>query len=384
VRAALLGGIISDPSVSMARYARELALALSELDQSRWQFDLTRPDYEAWLTRLWRHPRAARIDSAVARYVRYAFSLRANAADLFHILDHGYGHLVRRLDPDRTVVTCHDLIPLLSADRRIPISVPPNVVRTVRFRIKQMARASRIIADSEATRASLLQYTNIPTTRIRVVPPGVGSVFRPAQPAEKNATRARLGVDRTAPLIMQVATRGRYKNTPALFRAFASLRQRVSPRVSLVRIGEPPYDDETELATQLRMSDALRYAGRVDDAELAEWYRAADVLAFPSFWEGFGWPPLEAMACGTPVVASNIPPIREVVVDAADLVDPNDDAALASALERVISDPTHAADLRARGLRRAKELTWEQCARRTLAVYDEVCAVGRSGTGKIE
>lgn len=372
MRAVLLGGIVGDGSVSMARYAREITAALSELKQTRWQFRLVQPSYGQWLSRVWNHPQTARIDNAVARYVLYPLSLSPNAANLFHVLDHGYGQLIGRLDPDRTVVTCHDLIPLLSADRQIPMTVPPGVVRTFRFRISQMAKASRIIADSEATRKSLLHYTEIPQSRITVIPPGVSRIFRAAGFGEIRATRKRLGIDCEAALILQVASRGRYKNTPGVLRAIALVRERLDCPLILARIGEPLYEDEAALATRLGVVDVFRYVGRVDDVMLAEWYRTASALAFPSFWEGFGWPPLEAMASGTPVVASDIPAIREVVKDAAELVDPHDDAALAAALERVITNPAHAAELRTRGLRRAQELTWELSARQTLAVYDEV------------
>jgi glycosyltransferase involved in cell wall biosynthesis len=367
----------------MARYAREILSALSGLEQTRWQFRLVQPSYGRWLSRLWGHPQTTRIDSAIARYVRYPLSLRASAADLFHILDHGYGQLVRQLDPDRTVVTCHDLIPLLSADRRIPIDVPAGVVRTFRFRIREMSRATRVIAISEATRKCLLEYTDVEPSRVVVIPYGVNAHFRPCPRSEIDGVKVRYEIPSDANIVLQVATRGRYKNTPGLLRAFALLRNSFGSRVILVRVGAPLYDDEADLARCLRVSDAVRCVGPVcDDSILASWYQLATVLAFPSFWEGFGWPPLEAMASGTPVVASDIPAIREVVKGSAELVDPHDHAALAAALERVIADPAHAAELRSRGLSRAQELTWERTARQTLAVYDEVyraCEAGARG-----
>ena len=351
----------------MKRYAHELSSAMSELDQQRWKFELVQPQARRWMSVL-----PARLESAISRYALYPLTLHRRSADVFHVLDHGYGHLVRSVEPSRAIVTCHDLIPLLSADRRIPVTVPAGVAKTFRFRIREMARAGRVITISEATRNTLLEYTALPASRITVILYGVNRTFRPAEPNEVEATKRRLAIPINAQVILQVATRGRYKNTPGLLRAFAILKKRVGEAL-LVRVGVPLYDDEAALAAQLGVTDSIHYVGMVaDDRRLAEWYRSATVLAFPSFWEGFGWPPLEAMASGTPVVASTIPAIQEVAQQAAALVDPQDHDALAAALERVITDCAYAQELRVRGLERARQLTWAEAARKTLDVYDEV------------
>ena len=143
--------------------------------------------------------------------------------------------------------------------------------------------------------------------------------------------------------------------------------------MTLVRIGAPFYQDEALLAERLGLHDSIRHIGAVgDDRKLAEWYNAADVLLFPSLWEGFGWPPLEAMACGTPVVASNVPAIAEVVGDAGILVPPDDPSELAGATERVLTDAALSRSLRDKGLTRAAHFTWANAAARTLAVYDSL------------
>jgi glycosyltransferase involved in cell wall biosynthesis len=179
-------------------------------------------------------------------------------------------------------------------------------------------------------------------------------------------------VDHASKVVLQVATKGRYKNTPALLTAFAQLRARISD-ATLVRIGAPFYPDESALAEKLGIAAAIRHVGAVsDDRVLAEWYSAADVLAFPSLWEGFGWPPLESMACGTPVVASEIPAIREVVGDAGVLVSPDDPSAMAAAVERVLNDASWSRSLRSKGLERAARFTWANAAARTLAVYESL------------
>ena len=366
----LLPGVASDDSRSMPRYARELFAALSNLSDSG-RITIERPVQRRYLSSLSDRPQARRIDSAWARYVAYPRSLRGREAGVFHILDHGYAQLIRSLDPDRTVVTCHDLIPLLAAEGVIPIEVPPIVVRTFRMRIAHLERARTVIAVSNATKATLERYTSVRSDRIVVIPQGVNPTFR----VEANRTttpRASAGLADASAVVLQVASGGRYKNTAVLLHAFAQLRSRLTG-VALVRIGAPFYPDETELARTLGISDAIRHPTPIDDDRgLAEWYNAADVLVFPSSWEGFGWPPLEAMACGTPVVASDIPAVAEVVGDAGVLVPPDDPPAVARATEQVLTDTALADSLRQKGLARARQFTWERTALRTLAVYDEV------------
>jgi len=125
--------------------------------------------------------------------------------------------------------------------------------------------------------------------------------------------------------------------------------------------------------SELGLGDRVHFAGYVHDADLPALYGGADLFVFPSLYEGFGLPPLEAMACGTPVVCSNAASLPEVVGDAAVTVDPYDVDALAEAMQRVLADRDLREDLRARGLARARQFTWERTARETLAVYREVC-----------
>jgi glycosyltransferase involved in cell wall biosynthesis len=353
----------------MTRYARELFDALNSLGRPD-PIALARPIERRYLSRLVDRPDTRRMDRAWERYVGYPRSLRHSAAGVHHILDHGYAHAIRYFDPARTVITCHDVIPLLAAEGMIPVHVPATVARTFKIRVRYLARARAVIVGSAVTKDTLQRHTSVRPDRITVIPYGISRAFRP-MPGRREPSRASAGIDMRSPVVLQVASGGRYKNTPALLRAVASLRPRL-PRLALVRIGAPLYDDEATLARQLGIAGIITFLGEVDDKTLVDWYNAADVLVFPSWWEGFGWPPLEAMACGMPVVGSTAPAIAEVTGDAAILVAPADPTALAQAIQRVLLDSAVAASLRQKGLRRASEYDWTRTAAATAAVYDHI------------
>lgn len=354
----------------MRRYAEELYAALRARSSSG-DVALDDPPDRRYVSQLIDSRQSRRFDRAWCRWVAYPRSLKHRQPRLFHILDQGYAHLIRAIDPERTIVTCHDVIPLLAARRAIPATVPPRVAWLFRRKVKCLERARMIIAVSAATQATLERYTAVDPRRITVIPYGLNATFR-VRPDARAPMRAAAGLGERTPVVLQVATAGRYKNTAALLRALAQLRTRV-PAVVLVRIGAPFFPDEAALVTRLGLAGCIRELGIInDDRVLANWYNAADLLMFPSSWEGFGWPSLEAMACGTPVVASNIPAVAEVVGVAGMLVPTGDSPAMADAAERVLTDPTLAAQLRQQGLERAAQFTWTAAATRTAALYHEL------------
>jgi glycosyltransferase involved in cell wall biosynthesis len=214
---------------------------------------------------------------------------------------------------------------------------------------------------------------------VEVVPGGVEPAFQPIDdPAELAGLRARIDVGE-APFILSLGVIEPRKNHRLLIEAYRQLRERRKLPHKLVIVGRRGWLwEETIHAAELSpYRDDIHFVGFVGDEELPALYSAADVFAFPSLYEGFGLPPLEAMACGTPVVVSKSSSLPEVVGDAGLQVDPHDAESLAAALEMAILDEPLRADLRARGLARAARFNWQTSAEKLLDVYCRLGAADR-------
>jgi glycosyltransferase involved in cell wall biosynthesis len=281
---------------------------------------------------------------------------------------HGLGGPSPAAPPARLVVTVHDLI-----YHHFPASVPAPYRLFMRAVLPRVARrADRVITPSEATARDAVEHLGVPPERVRVVPEGPGNDFRPEPDADAvAAVLRRYGV--RLPYVVSVSRAYPHKNMAGLLRAFARLGPgRRGLRLALV--GERPRGggELDRLAAELGLGDAVCFTGFVPNDDLQALYTAAAAFAFPSLREGFGLPVLEAMACGAPVVASEDAAVRESVGGAGVVADARDPEAFAAALARVLDDRPLQADLRARGLARAREFSWDKCAAATLAVYHEV------------
>jgi glycosyltransferase involved in cell wall biosynthesis len=288
-------------------------------------------------------------------------ALRRLGIDLLH----APAYVAPLVLPCPSVVTFHDLSFYL---------LPDAFNRQNRIYLRTLSRltakrARRVIAVSEATRQDLVHLLDVDPTRIDVVYNGVDERFRP----EANSERlARFRRERGLPeqFILYLGTLEPRKNIPTLLRAYAAARQR-GLTAPLVLAGGRGWRDQTiePLIEELGMTGAVRLVGFVPMDEQVLWYNAATLFAFPSRYEGFGFPVLEAMACGTPVVASNRSALPEVVGDAGVLVDPDEPEALAEVLVSVVHDDAWREDLARRGRQRAEQFTWDEAARATFESY---------------
>jgi glycosyltransferase involved in cell wall biosynthesis len=237
-------------------------------------------------------------------------------------------------------------------------------------------RASRVIAISLQTAQDLVRRCGTSASKITVIYPGVDSAFRPLDPAEKGSFRQRRELPER--FILFVGTLEPRKNLPMLLRAFAQARSRLPAGFKLILAGGRGWLYEPILRTieELGLESEVILPGFVPDDELPLWYNCADVFAYPSLYEGFGLPALEAMACGCPVMAARSSSLPEVVGDAGLLLSQDQPEAWAEELVRVCSDEALRAELRSLGLGRAERFSWAKMTRETVQVYREVLSGG--------
>lgn len=309
----------------------------------------------------------------VARYVVYPRKAKSYQADIYHVLDHSYSHLVGVLDPTRTVVTVHDVYPLRLLNESARSWRERIRNRLLHWVMAQMQRAGWLIADSQFTKQELLQLTDYPDARITVVHLGVEEVFfKPVESDAQRQFRRALNVPAHAPLLLHVGSCDPRKNIPTLLRGFRQWLSDSQMDGHLVQVGGRFTDDQRRLIATLDIAWRVHQRPRVSLNELRCAYQAADMLLLPSTYEGFGLTVLEAMASGTPVIASHIGPLPEVVGDAGLLIAPITPTTLADAVTRVFADATFRNRLIERGRVRAMGFTWAETARKTLAVYRRI------------
>jgi glycosyltransferase involved in cell wall biosynthesis len=295
--------------------------------------------------------------------------------DVFHSPDFTLPPVWRAL----TVLTVHDLsflrVPecFTGALRHYLERVVPRSVR----------RADHVIADSESTGRDLVRLLDVPASKVTVIHSGVEPRFRPiADRATLEAVRQRYNLPER--FILSVGTLQPRKNFTTLIEAFSRLKLGAGSwklgtrNLKLVIVGGKGWLYEAVFARveTLGLQGEVLFPGFVADEDLPPLYNLAEVFALPSWYEGFGLPPLEAMACGTPVVTSNTSSLPEVVGDAGLMVEPIDVEGLAAEMGRVLGDSDLRREMVQRGLARAREFTWERAARQLLKVYEEAGAGG--------
>ncbi len=282
------------------------------------------------------------------------------AVDLYHATD-----FVLPPTRARSLLTVHDL-----SFVRVPEAASPALKAYLDAVVpRSVKRADRILADSQATKADLQALYNTPADKITVLLSGVDARFHHVNDPN---VRAKYEIP-ARPYIFSVGTVQPRKNYTRLIQALAVLRSRGHDLDLVIAGGRGWLEDPIYASIRnVHMDDYVHFIGFADDADLPALYSAAHVTAVPSLYEGFGIPVLESMACGTPVVTSNVSSLPEVAGDAALMVTPTDLDALIDTLERLITEETLRSKLTAKGLARAKEFTWDRSAFQLRQIYDEM------------
>lgn len=262
------------------------------------------------------------------------------------------------------VLTVHDL-----AFRRFPALYRPRDRLLLNTLLPWSARRARaVLTGSEAARRDLVRFDPSLEGKVSVIPYAASAAFRPATPEAQAALCRSYGI--RPPYALALGRPDPRKNLGRVIEAWRMVRARVDCRLVLAGEAGVHVERALEPLAAERASGEVLHLGFVPADDLAGLYAAAACLVYPSLYEGFGLPVLEAMACGTPVVTSNVSALPEVAGDAALYVDPYDTAGLAGALEQVLCDPALATNLRDRGLERASRFSWQETARRTWEVYE--------------
>ena len=317
---------------------------------------------------------AFNVDRVVNRFWDYprVLSKLADSFDVFHVVDHSYAQLVHSLPAERTLVTCHDLDTFRSVLQ--PAFEPRSALyRAMTRRILEgLCQAGQIACDSEATRDALVQSGRIPPERTSVVHNGPHPSCTPRWEAAAEAEATRLigrgsGVD-----LLHVGSTIERKRIDTLLRVLGVLRP-AFPAVRLIRVGGPLTADQRSLARDLNIEDRILSVPFLDRSTLAAIYRHCALLLLTSDREGFGLPALEALACGTPVIASNIAALREVGGDAVTYCEVDDVDEWRTQVTRLLVERREQAEAwasrKALGIQRAAAFSWSRYAGATVALY---------------
>lgn len=369
--ALLMGGKAGVRRTGISRYETELVNALLRLP-SEHEFHVyaqsvvpETPERGSW------HSSPVSVSNPVARLAWEHTGMVAQAVrDRLDLL-HGMAFVVPPAWRKASVVTIHDLALLKiegHAPKRRTIYLRSMIGQSVR-------RAGRVIAISGQTKRDIVELFDVDPAKIVVTPLGVPSHLKPLDPEAREAFRNENNL--TRPTLLYVGTLEPRKNIPNLLRAFEIVAANTDAELVLGGAEGWLTEELHQTLASMKARERVRLTGFIPEADLASWLSAADVFVFPSRYEGFGLPPLEAMACGTPVVSSTSSSLPEVLGDNALLADPDDVDGIAAAIERLLTDASLVADLRRRGIARAATFTWDTTARLTLETYrDSLSAVG--------
>jgi len=351
----------------MEVYANNLTVALNEIDQKEFSFNSYRPQLGSLLKHL---PEKANLRMRAARYISYPNQAVKVQGDINHIMDHGYAHLMAKLDPAKTVITVHDIIPILAGRGLIKGVTDQRRARLAEWTSNFYKKAARIIAISESTKQDLVKHCACDENKIKVIYSGINTRYKNYPKQEKDEIRDSLGLPKNKYLIL-ITGQQFYKNQSTSLRVMELLQKKYGDEIYLIRLGRQT-EEWKDMNRKNPFQNQIIQLGFVTEEQMPQVYNAIDCLLFPSWYEGFGLPVIEAMACETPVVISNAASLPEAAGDAAITVAPDDIEGLADGVIRLLEDKRFREDIVAKGHIHAKQFIWKNAASNVFEIYQEI------------
>ena len=359
---------IEDQRTSMEIYTHNLSTGLRELDGHRFDIQEYRPKINGISSLL---PDIANMRMRFARYVSYPNNARKQHSKLNHIVDHGYAHLLRYLDPTKTIVTVHDLIPLLRWKGAIASVEAGTRPWLNEWSFNHLQKARHLIAISNNTKNDLIEYCGCKDENITVIYYGINSQFKIYEQLQRANIRRSFGFPDSDTHLVLISGSAFYKNQFTSLKVLERLQHTCKRPVKLVRLGES-HAEWMQAVTKSGLKDHVLELGYLPSDRMSDLYNSVDCLLFPSWYEGYGWPPLESMACGTPVVTSNVASLPEVVGNAGFMQAPDDVEGLSLAVHRMLEDLNIRQHFIQQGLMRSKLFNWKNNIADTLKIYEQI------------
>jgi len=373
MKVSLFRGLASENAPSMEIYTKELVNILQAKYLAADAITIFRSP-EVRIPGFLSHSRRVTTTlSEVSRYFLQPTQVKQAKGDVNHIIQHIDGHLVDKLGTERTVVTCFDLTPLEMDGIYRNFFSQNWGKRLFLYALSGMARARAIITLSEHTKNDIIKHVDCDPSKVFVIPIGVEQTFTKVDdPTLLLAIRQKYSLPTTYYYVLHIGNCNSYKNIEGIFYVLEKLLQKHREKVKLIKVGGDFTPAQKRIISKLRLEENVIHLGNVTQDEITLIYNIADILLFPSFHEGFGLPLLEAMACGTPVVASNTSSLPEVIGDAGLMHNPEDYDGFAESIANVFNDPTLREKLIAKGLQRAKLFSWEKHVDKVFEIYTEI------------
>ena len=320
-----------------------------------------------------------RVQKNYERFWRFPQLIKHQEADIFHVIDHSEAHIVSWLKGSGkpTVVTCHDLINLfykenLSNSVKIPMISHGMWLRSV----KSMKDAEHIIAVSHTTAQYTHELLNIDFKKISVVPNAAEASFRVLSENTIKKCRQKLGLLENEVCLLNVGSNHPRKNIITILKAVKAIKEK-GISIKFIKAGANFTDEDSDFISKNKIENEVVYLGQPEKSSLVEIYNAADVLVAPSLHEGFGITLLEAMACGTPVITSNVSAMPEVVGNAGILIEPTQSNQIVNAVLSIHSSTVYREQLVEKSLARAASFGWENTAKEVARIYEKVITENR-------